>query len=664
MATTDMAYDKEAAKLIEEALQEEETVSDNTIKYILFVFASAATIIVLFIIVFLFLQGGSFFSEYNIFEFLSGDIWYATQGYYGALPMIMGTLLTTLGAMIISIPLSVLTAIFIAELAPPKLSKVLKLGVELLSGIPSVVFGYFGFVIFNIWVRDLFGLNSGSTWFSGSVILAVMALPTITSVCEDSIRSVPRSYKDASLAMGATKWQTIKNVILPAAMSGIAAAIILGIGRAIGETMALMMITGNCMIVPEPITNMFTCVRTITAAIGLEMGETPAGSLHRRALFALGIVLFIMTLFINVAANIILNRINKKFRGELEEKEEGKIRSNPSFKKAKAFIAHYKGLIFRVILLTFVGYVLTTWIGLINAILVILIIIGVMIIIRSISAKYQQRVWYGIIGVASLLVVFALFVIIYYIVFRGLPALMNPEFLIGFPKESSTAGGMLPAIWGTLLLTLGSVLFSVPIGLLAGIYLSEYAKGGKVTRVIRAGIDNLNGTPSIVFGLFGYMLFVIYFGAGISLIAGQLTLALMILPTIIRTTEEAVSAIPQSFREGSLALGSSKWQSIVKVVLPAAMPGILTGVVLGMGRAAGETAPIIFTAAVFTTQHLTVNPFDPIMALSNSIYILTTNILGGHEYAGGSALVLLLIVLILYGIAFIIRNKYQKKKDW
>jgi phosphate transport system permease protein len=664
MATADLAYDREASKLIEEALEQEETVSDNTIKYILFVFASVATIIVFFIIVFLFLQGGSFFGEYNIFKFLSGDIWYATQGYFGALPMIMGTLLTTLGAMIISIPLSVLTAIFIAELAPPRLSKYLKLGVELLSGIPSVVFGYFGFVIFNIWVRDIFGLNSGSTWFSGSVILAVMALPTITSVCEDSIRSVPRSYKEASLAMGATKWQTIQNVILPAAMSGIAAAIILGIGRAIGETMALLMITGNCMIIPDPITNMFTCVRTITAAIGLEMGETPQGSLHRKALFALGIILFMMTLFINVIANIILNRINKKFRGEIEEKSEGKIRSNATFKRVKAFLSHYKGLILKGIVLTFIGWVLTTWIGLFNAILVILIIIGLMIIMRSISAETQQKVWYGIIGIAALIVLTVLFIIIYYIVVRGLPALMTPGFLTEFPRDSSTAGGILPAIWGTILLTIGSVLFSVPIGLLAGIYLSEYAKDGKITRVIRAGIDNLNGTPSIVFGLFGYMLFVLYFGAGISVIAGQLTLALMILPTIIRTTEEAVSAIPQSFREGSLALGSSKWQSIVKVVLPAATPGIVTGIVLGMGRAAGETAPIIFTAAVFTTRHLTFNPFDPIMALSNSIYILTTNILGGHEYAGGCALVLLFIVLILYGIAFIIRNRYQKKKVW
>ena len=179
-----------------------------------------------------------------------------------------------------------------------------------------------------------------------------------------------------------------------------------------------------------------------------------------------------------------------------------------------------------------------------------------------------------------------------YIIIRGLPVIFRPGFLTG----NSLEGGILPAIIGTIQLTLGSIAFALPLVMCAGIYLSEYAKDNKITKVIRAGIDNLNGTPSIVFALFGVVVFLVVFGLMKCLLAGMLTLGLMILPTIIRTTEEAVKAIPQSFREGSLALGSSKWQGISKIVLPAAIPGVVTGAILGMGRSAGETAPIMFTA--------------------------------------------------------------------
>ncbi|GAH36136.1 unnamed protein product, partial [marine sediment metagenome] len=237
---------------------------DPIIKWTLFFIASIATIFVFLIIIFLFITGAPFFAEVSITEFLFGTNWLPTNGDFGALPIIVDTLLVTLGAIIIALPLGLMTAIFIAELAPPKLRRILKFTVEILAGIPSIVFGFFGLVVLNIWIRDIFGLHHGNTWLSGSLILAIMALPTIVSVCEDAIRAVPDYYREASYAMGATKWQTIRRVVLPAGISGITAAIILGIGRALGETMAMMLVIGNCKVLPEPLTNMFSCVAVIT----------------------------------------------------------------------------------------------------------------------------------------------------------------------------------------------------------------------------------------------------------------------------------------------------------------------------------------------------------------------------------------------------------------
>jgi len=267
---------------------------------------------------------------------------------------------------------------------------------------------------------------------------------------------------------------------------------------------------------------------------------------------------------------------------------------------------------------------------------------------------------FSIIIGAMLIVIVSLFIILYYIISEGLPAI-SVEFLTQFPRNLGTEGGIFPAIYGTILLIGGSILFAVPIGVCAGIYLSEYAKEGKITKIIRAGIDNLNGMPSIVFGLFAYVFFVLYFDFGRSMIAGQLALGLMVLPTIIKTTEESVKAVPFSFREGSLALGSTKWQSIMKLVLPAAIPGIITGIILSMGRVAGETAPILYTAVVFTRRYLPSGPFEPVMALTTHLYTLVSEVPGSHLQASGTALVLLGMVIFLYSIAIIIRNHYIKK---
>ncbi len=279
------------------------------------------------------------------------------------------------------------------------------------------------------------------------------------------------------------------------------------------------------------------------------------------------------------------------------------------------------------------------------------------------SVKSSQKIAFGFVTASACIVIFALFVIIYDIVSKGI-GVLSWEFLTESPSDLGRAGGIYPAIIGTLYLVGGAILVALPVGLGAGIYLSEYAKEGRITKIIRAGIDNLNGTPSIVFGLFGIAFFVFYLGFGRCLLAGQLILGFLILPTIIRTTEEAVKSVPQSVREGSLALGATKWQTIRRVVLPPAAPGIITGVILSIGRAAGETAPIIFTAAVFSQKYLPSSVWEPVMALPYHIFILVTGVPGGEENAYGTALVLLILISIIYGVAIGIRTHYEKRMKW
>ena len=227
-----------------------------------------------------------------------------------------------------------------------------------------------------------------------------------------------------------------------------------------------------------------------------------------------------------------------------------------------------------------------------------------------------------------------------------------------------TKGGILPCIVGTLSLGLGAIIIAMPIGVASAIYLNEYARPGKVLRIIRLGINNLAGVPSIVFGLFGLAVFVVYLKMGVSILAGALTLAAMTLPVIIGSTEEALRAVPNTYREASLGLGATKWQTIYRVVLPAAMPGILTGGILGISRAAGETAPIMFTAAVFFTPVLPTSIFDEVMALPYHIYVLATagtEIEATRHLQYGTALVLIALVLGMNLIAIIYRAKLRKK---
>jgi len=273
-----------------------------------------------------------------------------------------------------------------------------------------------------------------------------------------------------------------------------------------------------------------------------------------------------------------------------------------------------------------------------------------------------QRFFYGLLLFMSLIVIVFVFGIIIYLIVKGGSAL-SWEFITQKPSGGMKEGGISTVIIGTLYLILGTLVFSLPIGILSAVYLNEYAAKNRLTRIIRLSIVNMAGVPSVVFGLFGLGFFVIFLNFGRSILAGSLTLALLILPTIITSTEEALKSVPQTYRNASLALGATKWQTIIKIVLPQAMPGIITGAVLGLGRAAGETAPILFTAAAFYQPNLPKSVFSQVMALPYHLYVMATQVADApDDKKWGTALVLLFIVLFFASIATAIRMRARLRR--
>lgn len=256
---------------------------------------------VLLIFLFLLREGVPFFLDIPLSEAF-GQFWYPTFDIYGTLPLILGSIMVTITSVVIALPLGLATAVFVREVAPSWARDILKPLIEVLAGIPSVVLGFFGMTLLAPAMREVLGIPTGLTAFTGSLVLAYMALPTMISVAEDALDAVPKSYRDASLAMGATQWQTIWRVVVPAAKSGILTAVMLGMGRAIGETMAVMMVTGNAGRMPLSLDSLIRPVRTMTATIAAEMGEVAQGSTHYHALFGIGIALFVITFMINLAA--------------------------------------------------------------------------------------------------------------------------------------------------------------------------------------------------------------------------------------------------------------------------------------------------------------------------------------------------------------------------
>lgn len=279
------------------------------------------------------------------------------------------------------------------------------------------------------------------------------------------------------------------------------------------------------------------------------------------------------------------------------------------------------------------------------------------------AKRRSQGIAFGMFRLLSLCIVLVLFTIIGFIIYKGI-GVVDWRFITSVPTDGMTGGGIWPAIVGTFYLMTGSALFAFPVGVMSGIYMNEYAPKGKLVRFIRVMTNNLSGIPSIVFGLFGMALFVKYLGFGDSILAGSLTLGLLSLPLVIRTTEEALKAIPDSLREGSLALGATKLQTIRYVVLPMGMPNIITGLILALGRVSGETAPILFTCAAYFLPQLPTSIFDQCMALPYHLYVLATSgtdMEAQLPLAYGTAFVLIVIILLINLLANALRKYFEKK---
>lgn len=280
------------------------------------------------------------------------------------------------------------------------------------------------------------------------------------------------------------------------------------------------------------------------------------------------------------------------------------------------------------------------------------------------SRQASQKIAFAMLTAMAVIVVVPIVLVVVYIVIQGIGAI-SWEFLTEFPRNGMKEGGILPAVVGTVVLTFGTAIASIPISVGAAIYLAEYARDTWLTRAIRMAIVNLAGIPSVVYGLFGLGLFVLFMGLGTSIVAGSLTLGLMTMPIVISTAEEALLTVPQRFRVVSHSLGGTRWQTVRQVVLPNALPGILTGVILGLERAAGETAPILFTVAAFYLPQLPLSPLDQSMALPYHLYVISTQVPGMPlEVQYGTALVLLVMVLGMNLVATIIRSRFRRRRQW
>jgi len=621
---------------------------EKIIVFLLFVSASAAIAISIAIIYTLAEGSFSFFTNplVNFLEFLTGVKWIPSGNNpsFGILPLLSGTVLIAGGALLVGAPLGLAAAVFLSEFAGYKLRSIVKPIIEILAGIPSIVYGFFALMFISPILREYFNANYFNA-ASAIVVIAIMILPIVISISDDAMKAVPNHLRETSLALGATKWETATKVVLPAASSGIIASVLLGLARAIGETMVVVLAAGS---IANLTLNPFEETMTMSAYIAkVATGDIPPG-IAVSAGFAVGLVLFIITYFINTIAARVVIQIKTGSRVKKTRKSKQKnILIISIIEKILDFINSISNLFKRV--KNKLGYLRNN--------------------IRkskslTLKRRYlNQRIGITLISGSIICVSIFLIILIVNIIFSGIDGISS-SFLTSFPSRFSSKAGILPVIMGSIYLMLITLIFAAPLGIGAAIYLNEFAKDTHYTRFLRRIIQNLAGVPSIVFGLMGLTIFVRIFNFGPSLLSGGLTLTIMVLPIIVVTTEEALRAIPYSFREASLGVGSTRWQTVRHHVLPNATPGILTGIILALSRAIGETAPLLFIAAVFA-KTIPSTIFDGFLALPTQIFYWTTQPqVEFHTLAASTIIILLIILLAMNTIAIIIRQRAQARRDW
>ncbi|MDD2259284.1 MAG: phosphate ABC transporter permease subunit PstC [Bacilli bacterium] len=581
--------------------------NENFIKIVFYIAALFSIIAVAAIFVFLFIQGIPAISKIGLFNFLLGSKWdilhgidYYTsstlQGSYGIATTIIGTVYVTLFATLIGGVIGVFTAIFLSRFCPKKLKNILSQLVNLLAGIPSVIYGFFGLNVIQPLLGKFSNNGSGTGILSVSIILAIMILPTIIAISKNSLDAVPDSYYEASRALGDSHSQSVFGAILPAAKSGIVTSIILGVGRAIGETMAVALLCGNATVFPN---GMFGAFSTMTSHIVNGLGELQPNQVAFGAMVATGFVLFIFVLIIN----LLFQFVNRK-------RDDNKKTYRTGFFKNKS----------------------------------------------KIFAVFLKCLSY----ITSILSIVSLGIIVLYIFIKGLPNITSSMFAITGTYSGSPT--ILPSIISTLMLVFLSLIIAVPIGIGASIFLSEYTKSSnKLIKVIRIGIETLASIPSIIYALFGAAFFVYALKFGVSILSGALTISLMIIPVIIRSCEESLKTVPDSYREGSYALGSGKIRTIFKIIIPSALSGILSSVILSIGRIVSESAPLLFTMG---GGKMTIIPTS-FMSSGTSLSVLMYAFSGENKYMNecwATASILLIIIFTLNLLSTLIVRKFNIKK--
>jgi len=626
--------------------------------FVFFICACVSILAIITIAMFLFTGGVPAIREIGVIEFFTGTRWapdnvYPATPYYGVLPMIAGSAAITLGAIVIGVPIGVFSAIFLAYICPKRLYKVIKPIINLLAGIPSVVYGFFGMVVIVPLLRpfaenvDAAGIPTGNSILAASILLGIMILPVVIGISESAIRAVPKHYLEGALALGTNKIRAVFSVIVPAAKSGIFAAVVLGIGRAVGETMAVNMVAGNQSRMPI---HLFRGARSLTANIVMEMPY--AYGLHRDALTASGVVLLLFILIINVAFLFLVKRGIDRREGVMTKFLDVMSKPLSILKWVLLLVVFWLGIYFG-----------NMWIS------GIAILVPLLYFLKRLYSLLSQKliliidkIWnvtcHSFTWIFAAVTVVTLGFIIFHILSNGFVYLATPGL---FSTDPSNPGiSLFPSIVSTVLMVALVLVISVPIGVFSAVFLVEYMKvGSRFVVIVRSAAEILAGIPSIVYGLFGMMFFRVFLGLGLSVLSGALTMSIMMLPLIIRSTEEALKSVPDTYREASFGLGAGKLRTVMNIVLPNAMPGILAGVILAIGRVVGESAALIFTAGALQVPRIPTSVFDTASTLTVQMWQLSNYGRYVNEtYA--AAVVLLIIVLMLNGVSGLIARKFSK----
>lgn len=608
-------------------------IKERALRYLFFLCAFFAILAVVLIFLFTIVRSIPVFTDIGLAQFFSFT-WQPTEDKYGILSLLCGSGLVTLGALALGVPLAIGCAVYLTEIASKKTMRAVSTAVDLLAGIPSVIYGFFGLTILRPIIAQITG-GMGFGALTAWIVLAIMIVPTITTLTIDALHAIPMGIREASYAMGATKWQTIYRVILPAAKTGIVNAVILGMGRAIGETMAVLMVVGNAPVIPASISSPLS---TLTSQIALDMSY--ASGLHRSALFGMGVVLFVISACL---VGIVRFASREKKTTPTKAKQNTQKQNIPAqdplvsaemingvsqekIVEEEKSAAKIKRLLMRAPE-------------------------------PKVSKNVTSTAMINVFRIAGILTTLVLLVIIAFVCVNGLPSL-SLDFIFSWPHGVNAEGGIWPTIVSTLYVTALAMLICTPVAVLAAVYLAEYANQGKLVSFIRYAADTLSSVPSIVMGLFGYSLFVQAMGFGMSMLSAALALALMMLPIVMRTTEEAIRAVPRYIRWGAYGLGATKWQVVSRIVLPSAFPRIATGIVIAIGRAIGETAVVLYTMG--QAINLPITPFDSGRPMTIHLYLLATEGIN-MQAAYGTALLLMLLILGFNIFARWISHRSEKK---